>query len=64
MSNIIPNEEVLVPFFNINDGTGKTLKQRFDETKELRKNLAENTLKDYYADEQKMINEFCKEYKK
>lgn len=58
------NDIILMPSFNINDGKGKTLKQRFDETEELRKELAENILKDYYSDEQRIIDDFCKEYRK
>ena len=47
MSYIVPNEEILVPSFHLNDGTGKTLSERFNEISELRKKLAENMLKDY-----------------
>ena len=61
MAGVIKIEE-LVPSFNLYNGTGKTLGEWFDKNRELRERLVQNMLKDYCADEQRMIEEFCKEY--
>lgn len=64
MNNIIPNEEILVPSFYINDGKGQTLSERLDDLKELRQKLADNMLNDmltdFYANEQKQLNSCVK----